>query len=89
MEKVRNKFLEFNVSAGDDPDWYANIEIGSWANKNPEAYQYLMEKSTGAMRIHRFVEPKLLDHVYRFSVEMSEQDWAYYYLRFDDVSRYK
>ena len=89
MEKVRNKFLEFTVGDVEATDWYANMEIGSWATKNPEAHQYLMEKSNGDMRIHRFVEPKLFGHVYSFSAKMSEQDWAYYYLRFDDVSRYK
>ena len=89
MDKVRNKFLEFHVGDVEDPDWYANMEISQWATKNPEAHQYLMENSNGDMRIHRAVDPKLFGHRYSFSSEMSEQDWAYYYLRFDDVSRYK
>ena len=89
MDKVRNIFLECKVGDVEDPDWYANMEIASWATKNPEAHQYLMEKSDGDMRIHRKACEPIMGHSYEFSAEMLEQDWAYYYLRFDDVSRHQ
>ena len=90
MEKVRNIFLACVVGDVEDPDWYANIELGSWATKNSDAHQYLMKNSNGDMRIHRkaFSTHLLGQHLYEFTAEMTEQDWAYYYLRFDDVSRH-
>lgn len=87
MEKVRNIFLECKVGDVEDPDWYANIEISNWAVRNSDAHQYLMDKSDGDMRIHRKAYDPIMGHSYKFSAKMTEQDWAYYYLRFDDVSR--
>ena len=89
MEKVRNIFLECKVSDVEDPDLAAHMEIGSWAMKNPDAHQFLMDNSAKSMRIQKWREPIMLyGHSYEFSAEMTEQDWAYYYLRFGDVSRH-
>lgn len=82
-EKTRNTFFEFWVGDVEDPDMYANMEIGSWASKNKDAYQYLLDKSDGNVRIQRKLH-EFMGHHYTFTAEMSEEDWAYYYLRFSE-----
>ena len=86
---MQRSFLKFRIGDVEDPDWYANMEIASWATDNTEAHQYLMEKSNGNMRIHRHVDPVYFGHNYEFSAEMSEEDWFLYFMRFDDVSRHQ
>ena len=83
---MRRYFLKFRVGDVEDPDWYANIELSNWAAENPEAHQYLMEKSDGAMRIHRHTDADNFEHRYEFTADMTEQDWFLYRMRFDNVS---
>ena len=89
MEKAKSGiFLTFNMGDVEDPDMYANLEVDAWAKQNRAAYNFLLEHSDGNVRIHRQELPETMGHKYMLTAKMTEQDWAYYYLRFDDVSRH-
>lgn len=80
---VRRPILNFKVGDVEDPDWYANMRISAWATENPEAHQYLLDHSTKSIRIERKQCEYSLGHSYELSVEMTEEDWFIYLMRFE------
>jgi hypothetical protein len=80
---MKKAFYKTLVGDVEDPDWYANIEIGDWATKNTEAYQFLLEHSNGNVRIERQAHEPIMGHSYSFTAEMDEKDWFMYTMRFE------
>lgn len=83
MVTLKRTIIDFDVGDVSDPDITANLHIDSWRKNNQDAFDFLLEKSTGQVTINRQPNPSIMGHHYSVIAEMSEQDWFIYRMRFE------